>query len=142
MKTAQFPSLRKTAKLKALRKAGELFDVNNCRQISALPVLSKVIERHVYNCLFKYLTDNSLIYANQSGFRQKFSTKIALIGILDLIMFDMDRNEVTGMVSVDYEKAFDMVDHSILIRKLEVYKLDTQALLWFTSYLNDRKQFG
>lgn len=95
----------------------------------------------MHNCLFNYLTENNLIYANQSGFRRKYSTETALIRILDSILFNLDRNKVTGMVTVDYKKAFDMVDHALLIRKLEVYRLDSQALSWFTSYLSDRKQF-
>ena len=138
--TEWFPARWKTARVAALHKAGELLDVNNYRPISVLPVLSKVIERHVHNCLSNYLSDNNLIYSNQSGFRKKFSTETALTHIVDSLLFNLDKNHVTGMGMVDYKKAFDMVDHSTLLKNLEEYGLEPNALSRFRSYLTDRKQ--
>ena len=120
----------------ALHKAGYMDDVNNDRPISVLPVLSKIIERHVHDHLSEYLNVHGLIYNNQSGFRKR----TALAYIVEILLFDLDKNHVNGMVLVDYKKAFDMVDHVTLRSKLEAYKLDRSTLLWFKSNLTDRTQ--
>ena len=135
-----FPSRWKTAKVTPLHKGGDVDDVSNFRPISVLPVLSKVIERHIHDALYNYLTDNSLIYPRQSGFRKRHSTETALIRIIDELLFNLDDNKVCGLVLVDYCKAFDMVDHAILLDKLNAYGVDGSSLAWFKSYLSDRCQ--
>ena len=137
----QFPSRWKIARVTALFKAGDISDLNNYRPISILPVLSKIIERHVHDCLFYYLTINNLIYSNQSGFRSEFGTETAVAFIVDSLLLNLDKNLINGMVLVDYKKAFDMVDHCILLDKLGAYHLDQSSLDWFKSYLSDRKQY-
>ena len=99
-----------------------------------------MIERHVHNHLYAYMTANDQIYNRQSGFRQFHSTETALIKLIDQLLFDMYNNRITGMVLVDYQKAFDMVDHCLLLSKLEIYGLDDHALQWITSYLHNRRQ--
>jgi hypothetical protein len=118
---SQFPSRWKIASVIALFKAGEIADLHNYRPISILPVLSKIIERHVHDCLFYYLTINNLIYSNQSGFRSKFGTETAVAFIVDSLLFKLDKNLINGMVLVDYTNVFDMVDHCILLDKLGTY---------------------
>lgn len=115
-------------------------DVNNYRPISVLPVLSKIIERHVHDHLSEYLNVHDLIYKNQSGFRKQYSTETALAYIVDTLRFNLDKNHINGMVLVDYKKAFDMVDHVTLLSKLKANKLDRNTLLWFKSYINNRIQ--
>ena len=137
----QFPSRWKIARVTALFKAGDISDVNNYRAISILPVLSKIIERHVHDCPFYYLTINNLIYSNQSGFRSEFGTEAAVAFIVDSLLLNLDKNLINGMVLVDYKKAFDTVDHCILLDKLGAYHLDQSSLDWFKSYLSDRKQY-
>ena len=105
-----------------------------------LPVLSKVIERHVHDSLYSYLTENNLIYPRQSGFRKNHSTDTALIQITDKLLFNLDKNRVSGMVLADYCKAFDMVDHGLLLDKLKVYGVAGETMKWFPSYLADRHQ--
>ena len=104
-------------------------------------MLSKVIERHVHDSLSRYLCENNLIYSKQSGFRKLHSTETALIRIIDELLFNLDNNCVSGMILIDYCKAFDMVDHVILLDKLHAYGLDNTSLSWFQSYLSDRRQF-
>ena len=81
--TASFPQRWKTAKVFALFKGGDSEDLNNYRPISVLPVLSKVIERHVHDSLSSYLCENNLIYSKQSGFQKLHTTETALIRIID-----------------------------------------------------------
>jgi len=81
-----------------------------------------------------------LIYPRQSGFRKRHSTETALIRIIDELLFNLDDNKVCGFVLVDYCKAFDMVDHAILLDKLNAYGVDGSSLAWFKSYLSDRRQ--
>ena len=135
-----FPSRWKTAKVTPLHKEGDLDDVSNYRPISVLPVLSKVIERHIDNALYNCLIDNQLIYHRQSGFRKDHSTETALIRIIDELLFNLDDNKVGGLVLVDYCKAFDMVGHAILLDKLNAYGVTGLSLEWFKSYLSERRQ--
>ena len=140
--SGSFPSRWKTAKVSPLYKNGDSRDVQNFRPVSVLPVLSKVIERHVHDSLYGYLTENNLIYPRQSVFRKNHSTDTALIQIIDELLFNLDKNRViiSGMVLVDYYKAFDMVDHGFLLDKLKVYGVTGETMNWFQSYLADRHQ--
>ncbi|CAB3992598.1 Hypothetical predicted protein [Paramuricea clavata] len=88
-----------------------------------------------------YLAENRLLYHLQSAFREGHSTDSALINLTDKILFNLDHDEVTGMVFVDFRKAFDVIDHKILLKKLELYRVTDVALTWFKSYLCDRYQF-
>jgi len=115
--TSVFPQRWKTAKVTPLFKGGDAESVNNYRPISVLPVLSKVIDRHVHDSLYSYLLDNSLIYSKQSGFRKRHSTETALIGIIDELLFNLDNDRVSGMILIDYCKAFDMVKSLDFIAK-------------------------
>ena len=89
-----FPSRWKRARATALHKAGHMDDVNSYRPISVLPVLSKIIERHVHDHLCHlsvYLNLYDLIYKNQSGFRKQFSTETTLASIIDTLLFNLDK---------------------------------------------------
>ncbi|KAL9963193.1 hypothetical protein ACROYT_G032370 [Oculina patagonica] len=94
----------------------------------------------MHDSLYTYLNDNNLLYSRQSGFRKHHSTEIALIKIVDELLFNLDNDKVSGMVLVDYTKAFDMVDHELLLRKLEVYGVINKELVWCHSYLSNRQQ--
>ena len=120
-------------------QSGEPTDVTNYRPLSVLPILSKIAERHVHNAVYSFLCENDLICIRQSGFRSKHSTETALIKIIDDLIFNLDNDRVSGMVLVDYLKAFDMIDHTLLLKKLEVYGLNRDSLQWFTSYLKEIK---
>ena len=95
-------------------------DPCNYRPISVLPVLSRVIERHVHNTLCTFLCDNNLIFSRQSGFRKNHRTETAFIRIID-DLFNLDKYRVSGVVLIDYCKEFYIVDHELLLKKLEAY---------------------
>ena len=99
-----------------------------------------MFERHIATSLCSHLKENNLLYGLQSGFRKSFSTETALIRLLDQLLFDLDENRVSGLVLVDYRKAFDLIDHSILIKILYSYGIRGQFLELFESYFSDRSQ--
>ena len=88
--------------------------------------------------LWIILREMILLYDLLSAFREGHSTESALIKLTDQILFDLDQDKVTGMVS---EKAFDLVDHQLLLTELRLYRLSESALSWFQSYVTDRHQF-
>ena len=135
-----FPSKWKEAKVAPLHKNGSHEEVNNYRPISILPVLSKVLEKHVHASLSDFLHEHSLLHKTQSGFRAKHSCETALVNMVDSWLDAIDNGQMIGVVLVDFKKAFDLVDQKILLNKLEIYGIKDEALLWFDTYLTNRKQ--
>ena len=103
-----------------------------------LSILSNIFEKHVYDGLSNHLKENCLLYKLQSGFRKPHSTETALIRVIDQLLLDLDRNRVSGLKFVDYKKAFDIVDHKILLAKLEAYGIETRDLDLVRTYLRPR----
>ena len=92
---------------------------------------------------YRYCLTHSTAFCaktTSSGFRSKHCTETALIKIIDDLLFKLNDDCFSGMVLVDYRKAFDMIDHTLLLKKLEVYGLSKESLQWFTSQLKDRCQ--
>ena len=106
-----------------------------------LPILSKVFERHLFNALHNFLLSNNLLYNLQSGFRGHHSTETALITIIDRALNNLDNNCINGFIFADFKKAFDFVDHDVLLEWLRLYDLDDSSLHLMRSYLTSRKQF-
>ena len=132
------PSEFKMARVKPLFKKGSRLDVGNYRPVSILPVLSKILERAVNNQLNEYLSKKNLLYVFQSGFRKGFSTDTCLMNLNDFIKSESSKGNFTGIVLIDLQKAFDCVDHDLLLRKLSAMGISSTD--WFRSYLSDRSQ--
>ena len=98
-----------------LHKSGPCDDVNNYRPISVLPVLSKILEKHVHFSLINYLNKYNLLHPTQSGFRSAHSCETALVNMIDRWLNSLDNGQLVGVVLVDFKKAFDLVDHKILL---------------------------
>ena len=94
-------------------KKGDKHDKSNYRPISILPVLPKIIKRHVSEHAKNYLDFKKLLYERQSGFRKDHSCEIALTALVDDWITAIDKNEVVGTVFLDFSKAFDLVDHKL-----------------------------
>ena len=139
--TNSFPNSWKVAKVTPLRKGGARNDINNYRPISVLPVFSKILEKHVTSSLFKFVRDNNLLYELQSAFRSGHYTEKALIRLTDQILRNVDNDELTGLVFIDCCKAFDLIDHELPLKKLSLYGVCPSSVVWFESYLSERKQF-
>jgi len=140
LQTSTFPEAWKFAKVKPLFKSGKTNDVNNYRPISILPSLSKLFERHVHKSLQTFLDQFNLLHKTQSGFRTGHSTESALLYMIDKWIRALNEGKLIGIVMVDFRKAFDLVDHTVLLKKLSLYKCSNNTLKLFQSYLCDRKQ--
>ncbi len=136
--TASFPDPFKIAKLVALFKKGSKTDPKNYRPVSLLPLLSKIFERTVHIQTEKFLSDNNILYKHQSGFRPLHSTESCLTHLSDQILSASDKGCYTGMILIDLQKAFDTLDHSLLLDKLGLLNFSDNTILWFKSYLSNR----
>ena len=114
---------------------------NNYRPVSLLPQFSKLLEKLFDKRFQKFIDKNDLLKDNQYGFRSKSSTCLALIELLEEICTAIDKKEITVGVFIDLRKAFDTINHKLLLQKLEHYGIRGIAHKWLTSYLYRRKQF-
>ena len=119
---------------------GAKSDPANYRHISILPVASKLIEKHVTKHLLGHLNKYDLLHKSQSGFRKHHSCNTALIKHVDSWLKSIDNGELIGAIFFDLRKAFGVVGHILLLRKLSMYKFDNVALNWTKSYMSNRKQ--
>ena len=126
----------KIARVTLLFKGGDPSDISNYRPIPVLPCFLKILE-----CLYKYLTTEKLLYSKQFGFQTGLSTEHAIVKLVDQIYKSFEKDHYTLGVFIDLSKAFDTVDHTILIRKLEMYGIRGINLAWFRSYLTNRIQY-
>lgn len=138
--TGIFPDRLKMAKVCPVFKGGEKTVFQNYRPISVLPSFSKIFEKVVFNRLLSYIEGNNILCNNQYGFRKGHSTYMPLIDMYDKISVAIDKNEFPIGVFIDLSKAFDTLEHSILLSKLEHYGIRGLALNWFRSYLSNRRQ--
>jgi hypothetical protein len=136
-----FPTELKTAKVLPIFKANDPSIPKNYRPISLLPVFSKILERLVYNRLYKYLTLHSILSPSQYGFQENRSTEQAILEMQDRIIQSLNRKLYSLGVFLDLSKAFDTLNHPILLNKLYQYGIRGSALNWFSSYLKERPQF-
>ena len=114
--------------------------VNNFRPISLLSIFDKIIEKIIHKRLYHFLECNNILFENQLGFRKNNSTSYALMEITERIKESIDSGKFGCGIFIDLRKAFDTVNHTILLNKLEHYGIRGIPLEWFRSYLTDRKQ--
>ena len=139
--TGIFPDHLKIAKIIPVFKNGSAVDVNNYRPISLLSIFDKIIEKLMYQQLYQFLSHNEILFKNQFGFRKNRSTSLALIQLTEKIRESIDNKKYGCGIYIDLSKAFDTINHDILIKKLDHYGIRGNSLLWFKSYLQNRKQF-
>ena len=139
--TGQHPNILKISKTIPIYKKGSRLLTSNYRPISLLSNLNKILEKIAHDRIYKFLEDFQCIYSLQFGFQKKHSTSDALIDITETIRQALDNKKFACSIFVDLQKAFDTVNHDILIVKLEHYGIRGTANNWFASYLKNHSQF-
>ena len=115
-------------------------DVNNYRPVSVIPVIVKCFESLIHDQLYTYMEANKLPDPAQSGFRPHHSTQDVLVKTVDDWKTALDVGKMVGTVLIDLSKAFDTINHTLLLNKLYAYGVHGVELAWFTDYLKERKQ--
>ena len=134
-----FPTSMKISRIKPIYKKENPNKIENYRPIALLPILSKIIERCVANQIIDYLEQNHLLSKSQHAYRKQHSPITCLAEILNLVYKKLDSNIHTAIVSVDLSKAFDSINHRILLKKLQKLGFQSNALKWISSYLDNRR---
>ena len=140
IRTTQFPDSWKKALVVPIPKKGNLTKVQNFRPISLLPLPGKIMEKLMHHQIIHYLENNSLLAKEQHGFRKAHSTVHAIAQLTTHISMKFDAKLPTLAVFIDFKKAFDCVQHPILLEKLSGMNLDESVTDWVRSYLMDRQQ--
>ena len=117
IKFSTVPDACKIAKLKPIYKKGKKTDRKNCRPISLLPVISKILEKVIHDQTMDFVTKKNILYKFQSGFRKFHSTDCCLSYLQDKVSKGFDSELLTGVILIDLQKACDTIDHKILIKK-------------------------
>ena len=135
-----FPDDLKVGKIAPVHKSGDKDQLNNYRPISVLPTVVRVFEKIIYGQLYEYFMTNKLLGNQQFGFRSLHSTALALGKSTSNWWLSMDKGNMNSVIFLDIKKAFDTVDHEILLNKLNCYGVSDEELLFFASYLQNRSQ--
>ena len=135
-----FPSKLKEAKVIPLPKCKNASNLNDYRPISILNILSKPLEKHISNHIYDFIENNNLFHPYQSGFRKKHSCHTASIRLVDTWLQNINNNKINGAVFLDLKKAFDLVNHEILLEKISLYLQNDTITNLLKSYLNERIQ--
>ena len=135
-----FPNALKLSKIVPIHKGDSIFEMSNYRPISLLPIFSKILEKLMYSRVIDFITKYNILYTNQFGFQKNMSTEYAINSLLQNIVTCLNQDETGFCILLDFAKAFDTVNHEILLDKLHYYGIRGTALKWFQSYLKDRMQ--
>ena len=138
--TGYVPKCWKMKRVSPVHKGDVKTDPSNFRPISILPIPMKIFEKIVHDQVSTFIKENTFLNDRQSGFRKLFSTTTAVLDVSENILEQLDKNNFVGAVLIDLKKAFDTVDHKILLKKLWCYGFQNQSFDWFESYLTDRQQ--
>ena len=133
-----FPKNMKVGKIIAVHKKGSRLDINNYRPVTILPIISKIFEKLMYSRLYGFLSEHSLLSCKQFGFRKGRSTQDAILNFLNSIYSDLEDGKVPVGICFDLSRAFDSINHELLLKKLCAVGVTGTILNWFRSYLQDR----
>ena len=134
------PKLWKIKTVSPVYKADAKDDAGNYRPISVVSTSMKVFEKLVYDQMISFILHHNILHSNQSGFRNGFSTTSAALAVKEHIIKSLEKNKFVCAVLIDLSKAFDTVDHTILLKKLFCYGFRDTSFDWCKSYLECRQQ--
>ena len=130
----------KIATVTPIPKGGVLSNVNNIRPISLTPLPGKLLERYIHSKLVPFLEDNKLLYNNQGGFRKNKSTTLTVFHLVNEIALAKNNDKFSLAVYLDLAKAFDTINHNLLLQKLDKIGIRGMCWKWLLSYMSNRKQ--
>lgn len=136
----RFPNSLKVAIVKPIYKKGDEKELNNYRPITLTPVISKIFERAMYARLINFIEKFGILTENQFGFRKNRSTTLACFNLIKEVTESIDKKVPVSALMLDMTKAFDLIDHEILLGKIEKYGIRGAGYEWLKSYLQGRKQ--
>lgn len=139
--TGNFPECLKVAKVIPIFKSGDPRELNNYRPISCLSVLDKILEKMLACRIMNYASHFGLIFSHQYGFRKGSGTLSATCDLVEGIYESLDAKRMVGAVFIDLKKAFDTINHELLLEKLELFGIRGTTLTLLESYLTNRQQF-
>lgn len=134
------PSSWKIARVIPVYKTGDEKNPENYRPISILPIISKIAEKWVATQLTEHLNIGESLHPMQFGFRKHHSTETATCYFLENVKFMLDQGGFVGAVFLDLKRAFDTINHDVLLARLTTFNFAKSALCWMKSYLSERKQ--
>ena len=138
LRLGEFPSTMKLAEVVPLYKGKEHYLETNYRPISLLTTISKVLEKIVHQRIYSFLQNTGQLYENQYGFREAHSCEHPIGKVVNGIVKSLEHKETSVCVLLDLSKAFDTIEHTIMLEKLALYGIRGNALSWFKSYLSNR----
>ena len=136
-----YPDTLKISKIVPIYKTGDKKLMKNYRPISLLPLLNKIFEKVIQQRLLDFFNDHNVIGTNQFGFRKNYSTNLAIVDLHEYFLRQFEEDNTTCCIFLDLAKAFDTVNHNILLGKLEHYGIRGIPNKLITSYLRNRKQY-
>ena len=135
-----FPKIFKQSQVIPIPKVSNPQELADFRPISLLPALAKILEKILYKKMIKFLDKNKILTNQQHGFRTNDSTSLAITSMYDDLLLNLESNKITCSVFLDISKAFDSINHDILLKKLNIYGFRGKIWKLLMSYLKDRKQ--
>ena len=138
--SGSYPSKLKKAKVIPVFKTEDETDANNYRPISLLSIFDRIFEKVMYKRMMHFINVKNILFSAQYGFREGFSTEHAIVDIVSAIQSNMDKRLFTCGIFIDLKKAFDTVNHQILLNKLNHYGFRGIINNWFESFLCNRSQ--
>ena len=138
--SGEVPEIFKISKVTPIFKSGSLSELGNYRPIAVISPFSKVLERLVYDQLVSYLEKECLLFNFQFGFRKGYSTEYAILETVEKLKSAVDDQKITCAIFFDFSKAFNTINHHILLEKLYKYGITRLPNAWFLSYITNRKQ--